>query len=164
MEVIEIRLLSANDAQSVFLLCERAFQNISDVWNKDMILSAYGNGNFFVLGAYSGGLLAGCILYSVAADTADIEIVATDPDLRRKGIGAALIREAEIRLSESGVSKVFLEVRAGNEPAVSLYEKCGFIRISVRKKYYKDGEDALLMVKDINNTKICRINKKGFIK
>ena len=146
---MEIKLLSVSDVDSIVALSERAFTDISDVWNKDMILSAYKNGNFFVLGAYSENLLAGCILYSVAADTADIEIVATHPAFRRKGIGRALIKDAERRLSENRVCKIFLEVRAGNEPALSLYEKCGFERISVRKKYYKDGEDAVVMIKNI---------------
>ena len=40
----------------------------------------------------------------------------------------------------------FLEVRAGNIPAISLYKKTGFTQVSVRKKYYQDNqEDALLM-------------------
>ena len=45
------------------------------------------------------------------------------------------------------LKKLFLEVRESNLPAISLYEKYGFIKISQRKKYYKDGENADVMLK-----------------
>jgi len=42
---------------------------------------------------------------------------------------------------------VFLEVRESNAPARALYGRAGFVSIAVRKKYYGDGEDAVVMVK-----------------
>ena len=49
-----------------------------------------------------------------------------------------------------GVKEIFLEVRASNTPAISLYLKCGFEKISVRKKYYGDpAEDAVIMRKTL---------------
>ena len=47
---------------------------------------------------------------------------------------------------EGGARVSFLEVRAGNAPAIHLYEKAGYHTEGVRKKYYQDNhEDALLM-------------------
>ena len=43
-----------------------------------------------------------------------------------------------------GVDEIFLEVRPTNSSAIKLYEKLGFENISVRKKYYSDGEDAMV--------------------
>jgi ribosomal protein S18 acetylase RimI-like enzyme len=45
-----------------------------------------------------------------------------------------------------GVKTVSLEVRKGNLPAVSLYHHLGFHQIGVRRRYYENREDALLMV------------------
>ena len=49
-----------------------------------------------------------------------------------------------------GCKKIFLEVRVSNNPAIELYNKTGFKRVSIRKNYYRlpDGrEDALVMSK-----------------
>ena len=42
---------------------------------------------------------------------------------------------------------LFLEVRESNLPAYQLYSHFGFEQIDIRRKYYHDGEDAIVMVK-----------------
>ena len=60
---------------------------------------------------------------------------------------SGLLKRAEGR----GLSFVTLEVRAGNLPAISLYEKHGFAKVGLRKKYYSyPVEDAILMTKYMN--------------
>ena len=49
----------------------------------------------------------------------------------------------------SGVKNVSLEVRASNNVAISLYEKNGFKFSHKREKYYKNGEDALVLIKEL---------------
>lgn len=69
------------------------------------------------------------------------------PSHRRKGHGEAILRAM---LSEAEVSAEFLtlEVRAGNAPAIALYEKLGFTPVGRRKDFYRDPvEDALLMTR-----------------
>lgn len=68
---------------------------------------------------------------------------------RKKGLGRALMEEAIKGLKGRGCKEVYLEVRVSNEPAVSLYEKLGFNKESVLEGYYRDGEAAYLMVKDL---------------
>jgi ribosomal-protein-alanine N-acetyltransferase len=73
--------------------------------------------------------------------------MAVSPDCRRAGIGSALLRESIARLAPK-VREIYLEVRSGNEAAIKLYEKFSFRRTSeVRKRYYPDGEDALVMTR-----------------
>ena len=48
-----------------------------------------------------------------------------------------------------GIEKIFLEVRASNTPARNLYIQNGYNEISIRKKYYSDNEDAIVMAKEI---------------
>jgi RimJ/RimL family protein N-acetyltransferase len=67
---------------------------------------------------------------------------------RRQGVGTALLREAAAWASAVGVSKLELHVFTWNEPAIRLYESCGFEREGLRRRHYlRDGElvDAILM-------------------
>ena len=50
---------------------------------------------------------------------------------------------------KSGVKKVFLEVRVSNAAAMSLYLKNGFKGVYARTRYYPDGEDCLVMVREL---------------
>jgi len=72
--------------------------------------------------------------------------VATAMDVRRKGVGTALVAEAIAYARTNSVRLCLLEVRRSNDPAIRLYEKHGFVVEHVRPKYYSDNdEDALEM-------------------
>lgn len=72
--------------------------------------------------------------------------VAVLDEYRHHGIGTDLISKATEAMAEYGSSEFFLEVRKGNEAAVSVYETLGFSVRRVLRGYYRDGEDAYLMV------------------
>ena len=64
---------------------------------------------------------------------------------RRKGLGKRLLDALLTAARETNSSCVFLEVRASNAAARSLYEKAGFERTGLRKSYYTNpAEDAVL--------------------
>ena len=75
----------------------------------------------------------------------EVQNVATAPAHRRCGAGKALVAAALSAAREEGTQHAFLEVRAGNLPAITLYRRFGFIESGRRPRYYPDGEDALLM-------------------
>jgi len=79
-------------------------------------------------------------------DEGHITNVAVSPAHRRKHIASALL-ETLFRVTErAGVVNHTLEVRAGNEGAIRLYEGFGFKEAGLRKGYYEDnGEDAIIM-------------------
>jgi ribosomal-protein-alanine N-acetyltransferase len=70
--------------------------------------------------------------------------VAVTPEMRRRGVAAALIGGM---FERSGPGARFtLEVRESNEAAIAMYESLGFQRAGRRQRYYQDnGEDALIM-------------------
>ncbi|MFW9844188.1 MAG: GNAT family N-acetyltransferase [Candidatus Thorarchaeota archaeon] len=72
--------------------------------------------------------------------------VAVLDEHRHKGIGTTLIKGGMEAMTEYGSSEFFLEVRKGNEDAVSVYGTLGFSVHRVLRGYYRDGEDAYLMV------------------
>jgi ribosomal-protein-alanine N-acetyltransferase len=92
----------------------------------------------------SGVVTAFCeILRGV--DEAEILNIETLPSHRRQGLGQSLLAEAINWAQVNNRASIWLEVRTSNAPAVSLYSKLGFQTISSRKRYYADGEDALVM-------------------
>ncbi len=120
----------------------------ADEWNKDMLLSALKNQNFYGLKVshYEGVL--GYIHYSLSVDSMDINSVFVFPNARRKGVGEKLLSAVIDVAKEKKLDKIFLEVRETNAPAINLYQKAGFTKTGVRKKYYSDGENAIVMVKE----------------
>ena len=62
---------------------------------------------------------------------------------QNQGIGKLLFDEV-LKVSEGVIS---LEVRVSNLKAISFYEKRGFVKTLIRKNYYSNGEDAILMIK-----------------
>lgn len=79
--------------------------------------------------------------------------IAVHPDYRRMGVGERLLKETVKNLKRLGVSRVVLEVRVDNEPAVSLYRKMGFKISELLRGYYWNGEDAYRMVLDLKQRK-----------
>lgn len=123
--------------------------NFSDGWNLEMIKSAYKNQRFISLGAFIDDELIGVITCDFNEFDADIEGVVVKKEFRGKGVGALLISELEKVLVKNKKEKIFLEVRKSNLIAQKLYEKMGFTIISQRKNYYSDGENALVMAKEL---------------
>ncbi|OYT60874.1 MAG: ribosomal-protein-alanine N-acetyltransferase [Desulfurococcales archaeon ex4484_217_1] len=76
--------------------------------------------------------------------------LAIDPKERRKGYGTLLLKKLLEKFKELGVCKVRLEVRVSNRPAINLYSKHGFKIAYIIKRFYLNGEDAYVMVKDLN--------------
>ena len=76
-----------------------------------------------------------------------VKDIAVRPDRRGEGIGAELLERALSVLVGKGVSRVKLEVRAGNDGAIHLYRGFGFAHHHTVPRYYDDGEDALVMVR-----------------
>jgi ribosomal-protein-alanine N-acetyltransferase len=73
-----------------------------------------------------------------------ISTIGVHPDYRRRGIGARLLAECEARLREP---RLRLTVRAGNAPAIALYEQFGYAEIERWPGYYCDGETGIVMEK-----------------
>jgi ribosomal-protein-alanine N-acetyltransferase len=76
--------------------------------------------------------------------------LAVHPDLRRRGVATALVRETLDELREMGCRFLYLEVRASNTEAREFYEHLGFRPVGVRRNYYTlPTEDALVMVLEL---------------
>ncbi|GAB6879878.1 ribosomal protein S18-alanine N-acetyltransferase [Halorubrum gandharaense] len=109
------------------------------------------------VGTSSNGATGEIVGYVVADSTPNfgrdighVKDLAVAPDARGEGVGRALLRAALLRLHAQGAAVVKLEVRTSNEAARSLYADEGFEPLRRVPRYYPDGEDALVLVVDLD--------------
>jgi ribosomal-protein-alanine N-acetyltransferase len=94
--------------------------------------------------------ITGFAAFHRVMDEAEVRNIAIDPLHQRRGMARALLTAGVRALEEFGVRKLFLEVRASNQPAIALYATAGFRLLHTRHDYYHDPiEDALVMACDI---------------
>lgn len=97
--------------------------------------------------------VAGFLMLRLAADEAELITIAVDPKWRGKKVGAALLRAALDDLTMTRARRLFLEVAADNPPALRLYARHGFVKLSERQGYYPrpDGRPAtaIVMARDL---------------
>ena len=97
------------------------------------------------------GRIVGYIIYWQLPKEVDIHNLAVHPEYRRQGIGRSLLSSAIDSAKGQDSNRVTLEVRKSNQAAQQLYHSLGFVERGVRKGYYSDdGEDALVMVLDLD--------------
>jgi|GEM_PF-1632267 len=78
-----------------------------------------------------------------------INIIATDPEYRGKGLAKELIRICE---AATFLPEMWLLVEDGNTSAIRLYEKCGYTIVNRKPKYYPTGQDGIEMRKLLNTS------------
>ena len=91
--------------------------------------------------------IAGYLCANLIIDEGHILNLAVHPEYRGQGVASFMIGEMVEIMKDNSCRSVFLEVRASNEGARTIYEKFGFTLLSTRKDYYiSPVEDAVVMV------------------
>ena len=140
---IKIEEISKNDAPCVAKIELACF---SQPFKESDILEYLKNPiwHFFVCKEDENVL--GYISFTKILDEIQIVNVATSPEHRKMGAGKALISYLLDFAKENEVTKLFLEVRESNEPAINLYKRFGFYKVGISKNHYKEPtENAILM-------------------
>lgn len=104
------------------------------------------NPEYFLL-SWEGEDLGGFIYGRRVLDEGEILNLAVGADFRRRGIGASLVTALCGVFGRDCVRQVFLEVRSSNRPAVKLYTELGFLRVGKRPGYYRNPEEAALVLR-----------------
>lgn len=121
------------------------------VFNAELDLAKRGE-RYYIVGTIDGQLVgyAGLLF---TPDDAHVTNIAVDPDWQRRGIATDLLLELCWKAREHGSQGMSLEVRVSNEAAQALYARFGFVPAGVRRKYYENVEDAIVMwCHDIGST------------
>lgn len=140
---ITICPMAEADLEQVLLIEHACFPS---PWLRQHFLDELNSPHAFPLSAFDpDGRLVGFICPMLLLDEGHILDVAVHPACRGKGVGKLLVQRVLEDCHSGGASFVSLEVRLSNTPAISLYMGMGFVETGRRKRYYKDGEDALMM-------------------
>lgn len=145
-----VREMALDDVPAVHTLERELFP--ADAWPLDMFLAEITHETRGYVILETAGPEPQVIGYAgvmSVAETADVQTIAVAPAAEGRGYGRALLdflaREAKAR----GAEQILLEVRADNPRAQDLYLKNGYEHIRVRRRYYNDGVDALIMRKPL---------------
>jgi ribosomal-protein-alanine N-acetyltransferase len=103
-------------------------------------------------GGSASGPVLGFIMAWLVVDELHITNLAVAPEVRRGGVAAVLLEQSILEATELGAIWCQLEVRATNTAARGLYRRFGFKPLGTRKRYYHDGEDAVVMGKDLGDS------------
>lgn len=147
--LVKIRLFSPDDSDSV-LKVQSSCKGVTAWQARDYEqLSRDPRGMFLVAESQdrnSREIVGFSACFCIETD-AELWNIAVIPAHRRRGIARALLSEACKGLAETGVRRLFLEVRESNRPAMELYRSLGFASFARRKDYYQNPkEDALMLI------------------
>ena len=158
MDKIEICKMDVDDLESIKDVLSTEFD---DFWTYNIFKQELLNPNSKYIIAKIDDIIVGFAGIWKAVDVIHITNIVTKKSLRNRGIGSILLdRLINIAKEMDAVTSITLEVNENNLPAIKLYEKYGFKKVGLRKNYYKNQYDALLLTKELKG----ETNEKKWIK
>jgi len=136
-----------------------ALRRVVDTWQTELGFWSFDNvlqvlarpGTLVLYAPGSGPDWEGVILADVGHDSAEVWYIYVVPEARTRGVARRMMRQLIALLQKKPhIGRLFLEVRLSNLKAIALYESLGMRRQSVRKRYYANGEDALVFRLDLH--------------
>jgi [ribosomal protein S18]-alanine N-acetyltransferase len=96
--------------------------------------------------------IVGFVIFHIAADVSEIYNIAVENGYARSGVGHELMAAAIQESARRRATKVVLEVRKSNNPAINFYLKFNFRIAGERKNYYSNPvEDAYVMEHEVSD-------------
>ncbi|MBP1044759.1 ribosomal protein S18-alanine N-acetyltransferase [Enterococcus sp. BWM-S5] len=123
-------------------------------WTRSAFLSELHSTNphLYILAEKEGKTIGfvGCRIIDFDGHITNVAVAANS---QGKGLGTFLLNEAFAFAKAQSCTRMSLEVRLSNKHAQSVYRKAGFISSKITSAYYDDGEDALEMIKPLDDSK-----------
>lgn len=145
----QLRRATVDDLDAIMALESALFEN--DAWSPAMMRGELADKHSYYLVAFppsDPGRIDGYagLRAPRRQPQADIQTIGVATSARRQGLGRVLMLRLIDEARDRGATDVFLEVRADNPGAQSLYQSLGFEQLAVRPNYYQpDGVDAVVM-------------------
>ena len=137
---VRIEKLSKNMIEDVFEIEKTFF----DLKTNQSILDSFDSNSLFYFVLFLDEKIVGFLECSIVLDEAELFEIAIKKEFQGQKLSIELMNFFIAFCKDKNINTIFLEVNTLNTKAISLYEKFGFVRYSVRKKYYGDN-DAVLM-------------------
>ncbi len=143
LKVIDLRSGGAPDLGLVDTIMQRAFDpRFGEAWTRGQCLGILALPGVWLTIASIDGAAAGFALSRATVAEAELLLLATLPEVRRHGVGGALLRSVMRDAKDRYATRLYLEVRAGND-AIRLYRSLGFIKVGERRAYYRGANNQL---------------------
>ncbi len=149
MDDLKIDIMNISDLDSISDILLKEFD---DFWTYQVLKGELENPNStYLVIKNSNNVILGFGGIWKAVDDIHITNIVVKKDLRCKGIGSMLLDKLiELCKKEKDINSITLEVNTKNIPAIKLYEKYGFKNVGIRKKYYNNTYDAVIMTMEVN--------------
>lgn len=144
---MEIRKIRAKDLDKIAYFEKEFFHE--DAFSLATLETTIQDEHFMGFVAEEGTEVIGYVFVTFFGDEANLLKIAIDKFYRKKGIAKTLLLKCIEECKELYISNFFLEVDENNGPARNLYESLGFEKTRIRNNYYKNGDNAIEMVKHI---------------
>jgi len=144
--MITIKKINSKNSESCYELDLKSIKH----WNQNQWNIELNKDFITAMGIFFNNSILGVCVFHKIFDEAEIRYLSVHPSYQRIGLGKKLIYKIFKECKNKNIKRIFLEVSLKNEQALSFYDYFGFKTIGIRKKYYKDGSDALLKEKMLN--------------
>jgi ribosomal-protein-alanine N-acetyltransferase len=140
-----IREFVPNDSAAIFKIAA-AEPKIAQ-WSADAYAQLASHGySAWVAERTDSNEIVGFIVVRLVPPEAEILNLAVKPENREQGVATSLLELVLADLQKGEASRLYLEVRPSNTPAISFYQKHLFTLTGVRPNYYRDPPEAALQM------------------
>jgi ribosomal-protein-alanine N-acetyltransferase len=147
MDNIEICNMHISDLDSISNIL---LSDFDDFWSYSIFKSELENPNSFYIMAKQNNIIIGFAGIWQSVDDIHITNIVVKKPYRNNGVGSMLLNKLIQICKSKKTSSITLEVSIQNVPAIKLYEKYGFKNVGIRKKYYNNLIDAIIMTMEVN--------------
>ena len=141
--MLSIKQINEKDIE----LCYELDSNTISLWSKEQWVQEFKKEGVKVFGLLLSNLVIGICVFHIVLDEAQINFFVVNNKYRKKGFGSYLMIYLIKQCEKLNIHKLVLEVSHTNVVAEKFYNRFDFSTVGIRRKYYKDGSDALLKEK-----------------
>lgn len=125
---------------------ENLKEDFDEFWNENVLKNELENpASTYIVAVDEQNNIVGYAGIWQPIDEAHITNIVTKKDKRRNKIGTRMLEELIKVAKEKKLKDITLEVNVNNIPAINLYKKYNFKEVGIRKKYYNNTDDAIIM-------------------
>lgn len=141
---MEITEMTLDDLE---LMQNTLYSDFDNFWSYNILKQELENENTNYIIAKENNEIVGFAGISTCLDEATLNNIVVKKSSRGRGIGGELLESLLELCVDLNMKSLTLEVNISNTPAINLYKKFGFKNLGIRKKYYDNSSDAIIMTK-----------------
>lgn len=143
MEKFKIEMMSLNDLETIKDILQTEFD---EFWTYEILQQELlSNNSKYIVAKSLDNIIVGFAGIKIILDTAELMNIVTKKSFRENGIGKLMLEYLINMCKNEKIKTLNLEVNSQNTIAINLYKKYNFKEVGLRKKYYNNTYNAILM-------------------